>query len=275
LYHKEVENKFCNLLNLNNPYTEERLEMKIDSIVGFVGVFIGILGIILSYFFYLKSIRVKKPFYLINNNNLFRDNLALLNGLDILYNGNRVENLSISQVAFWNKGNEIIDNSDIVKTEPLRIESKKNIQILDSKIITENNPTNEFVLKPIDMSRVEIQFDFIEKNDGVVIQVIHTGVDAESLVVRGKIKGAEIKTYSEKFNMFVAFSFIGYVCLLLLSYLFPKEGTPGLIASSIQSMLIIVLLCTSILVNLDGYFRNRRGVPKSIYNTLKINKKSK
>jgi hypothetical protein len=82
---------------------------------------------LLAYYFYIKSMKQKEPFYYIRSNNLIQDNLSQMSGLNISYSGQKVENLTVSQIIFWNRGSEIINKDDIVISEPLRIESLANI----------------------------------------------------------------------------------------------------------------------------------------------------
>lgn len=164
--------------------------MTIDTILGIIGTVLGMIGLVTGYIFYRKSVRIKEPIIAIRNNNLFQNFSSKLKGLEISFNSHTVESLTVTKAVFWNNGSETINKSDIVNEEPLRFDVRQGLKILDVQIIATNNPTNKFSCRiSPDQSRATFEFEYIDKDDGVVIQLIHTGIDISDISLYGKIKG--------------------------------------------------------------------------------------
>src|SRR6266498_2492258 len=171
--------------------------MNIDTILGITGTILGVLGLIFGYIFYRKSLRVKEPYYSIWSNNLIQDSIANMSGLEVIYKGHKVDNLTVSKVLFWNDGYDTIESEDIVSTDPLRIDSVS--QILDGTVIKANNPSNQIIATvAANGASVHIAFDYLDKNDGAIIQVVHTGKSSSDLTLKGKLKGSSIHFYLSK-----------------------------------------------------------------------------
>src|SRR5438477_11312597 len=98
----------------------------------FTSVFIGVLGLVTGYYFYRKSLREKMPCWSIKSNVLVQDNIARLEGVEISYNGQKVENLVISRILFWNNGSETIDSQDIALANPPAIVGVDGVKLLDA-----------------------------------------------------------------------------------------------------------------------------------------------
>lgn len=61
--------------------------------------------------------------------------------------------------------------------------------IIDAKVIYESNPSNDFHIElSEDAKSIQINFDYIDYEDGIVIQLYHTGNSNEDLSFTGKIK---------------------------------------------------------------------------------------
>lgn len=120
--------------------------------------------------------------------------------LSILYDGETIDNLCVSKYSIWNSGNKTLDCSDIVTTKELTISVKEESKILEASILSVTEETNNFTYEKVDEHTIKVTFDYIDKKDGVVIQVIHTG-KTEDLEISCKIKGGkELKTHSLESN---------------------------------------------------------------------------
>lgn len=111
--------------------------------------------------------------------------------LQLLFQGKSIENLTITRYAIWNSGNEVLNPSDIVDVKPLTITSRSdNAHILDAKIVKQSDDTNMFKIVKKDDKYIEIKFDYMDRRNGIILQVLHTGVASE-LKVDCKIKGGK------------------------------------------------------------------------------------
>lgn len=148
-------------------------------------------SVLLAYIFYRRGRRDKKPLWSIKNNNLIRGFSKQLPNLDVKYSGQNVENLSIAKIVFWNAGSETIRGEDIADADPVSIVPLNNTKLLDVKLLEDNSKPSRFLIstKP-DMTAAFLQFDFVDKNQGAVVQAIHTGTSAKDVTLTGTIKGA-------------------------------------------------------------------------------------
>ena len=169
--------------------------MSISSFLTYIGgplltiisVFVAIVSIAITF----KSKRERKPRYSILSYNIIKDFVNMFDALEIRYAGQTVKDLTVSKIIFWNAGRETIDKDDIVKADPITIRMSDNYKILDQNIIAMNNETDNFYLIPSeDGSKVIVEFDYIDKNDGAVFQIIHTGKSNKDIEFHGRIKGA-------------------------------------------------------------------------------------
>lgn len=153
--------------------------------------FLALLGIILAIFFFIKSRRTKEPRYAILSTNLMRDFTSRLEALEMTYSGERISNLTATKLAFWNNGKDTINGSDIASADPLMVKVKDEYNILDSSMLYAKNAANQFSIDPSDDgTHVLIQFDYLDADEGGVIQLLHTGKSSDDIEVCGTIKGA-------------------------------------------------------------------------------------
>lgn len=154
-------------------------------------IVLAVLGIFFTIFFYIKSIRSRKPIYCIRTINLVKEKTIRVDSISILFEDNKIDNLSISKIAIWNEGRETINYSDIAKNDLFRIESITHTSILDCQIIFEKNSANGFKVIKSENNRINIEFDYFDKYEGIVIQVYHTGTMSSDLLLKGSFKGTK------------------------------------------------------------------------------------
>lgn len=193
-------------------------------VIGIIGIFIGI--------YTLLDKKEKLPHYAITSNNIIRDYVSMFKLLDIKYSDQEIKNFTITKIAFWNKGRETISKEDVVKSDPISIRVKEGYNILDKEIIGTNEDTNNFSLQEsVDKSSVDINFDYIDKNNGIVIQILHTGKSSDDIEFCGRIKGVgkailcDVKTKERHFRLAglalaIFFEFIIIIYLYIFGAIF-------------------------------------------------------
>ena len=73
----------------------------------------------------------------------------------------------------------------------MSIRIAEGLRILDAKVLQSVNPANQFdVFRNDEGPVVYMKFDFLDRGDGALIQVLHTGSYSSDLSVAGTIKGA-------------------------------------------------------------------------------------
>ena len=154
------------------------------------GLIVGVLGsALVGAFFYARAKRERAPVYAVLSQNFIGD-LPSLGPLKVRYGSERIKTVTVTQVWFWNQGREtIVAKGGVVK--PLAIRPKPGHRILDARILRDNNePSNFKVTRKSDGSQAKIQFKYVEKGQGVLVQLVHDGKSSRDLEVTGVFLGA-------------------------------------------------------------------------------------
>ena len=155
-----------------------------------ISFIITFLGFILAFIFYFKSKKVKKPRLESRSLNLLKESAEKIEGLKITYLNENIPNITITKLAIWNDGNDTINKSDIASADPLLITAKDTVHILEYKIIYQKNECSLFDIEEIESGKkLKVTFDFLDFQDGAVIQLLHTGNSSSDIEFGGTIKG--------------------------------------------------------------------------------------
>lgn len=217
---------------------------------GISGFIIGVLGVILTIVFYFKTRKVKIPCYAIRSLGVVEDITNKSQLLEMYYAKRKIERLTITRVAFWNAGNETIDKRDIAPADPIRMVLKPGYNILDVKLIYEKDKVNQFNFDlQSGNSDVILKFDYLDKHDGAIIQIIHTGEDSKDFEIYGTVKGVGkprlvYNEVSSKISYEVIISVFGAVAALI------STALSGLV--SITNNLLVLWLINAIYIIIIG-----------------------
>lgn len=148
---------------------------------------LALVSFLASIYFYIKSKRDKVPVYLAKTFPLIKDNIASIDGLGIFYNGTPIKSLYLTRIAFWNSGRETINRADITGNDPARITSETNNRVLGAKLSYSRRPANDGSIEKHGED-LYISFDFLDQDDGLIVDVYHTS--DSKLKVSGTIKGS-------------------------------------------------------------------------------------
>jgi hypothetical protein len=110
-----------------------------------------------------------------------------------MYNNEQIDNLMISKIAIVNSGNITIDSSDVPIASPLYINVRDDCRILSANVLEQSNTSSLVNVTLNSPSSINIKFDYLDKKDGAVVQVIHTG-NKSQFAYSGKLKGGRIIT---------------------------------------------------------------------------------
>jgi hypothetical protein len=165
-----------------------------NPILNGLGFILGLISLILGYIFYREGLRLKKPFWNIRSNNLVQDFSSALSDLTIAYKGEKVENITISRIIFWNGGKDTINASDIPRTDPLKIVATANNVLLDIQLLSTNSAPSSFSvsLQP-DKTCALLNFEYLDYSQGAILQIIHTGTSSSHLSIVGTVKGTKVR----------------------------------------------------------------------------------
>ncbi len=145
-------------------------------------------SIIISLILYLKSRKEKILVYVTKSFNLIHNSVAKVPGLSIKYEGNTLDTLTLTKIAFWNNGKGTINSNDIAPTDNLVVFPNEDILILEAAITYKSRESNNFGVAKKGNS-IAVNFDYIDFHQGVIIDVYHTGQTDKSLLIKGTVKG--------------------------------------------------------------------------------------
>lgn len=143
-------------------------------------------GFILAY----RSTPQKVLKYYIVNNELISNSKKKYSKLNITYKGENIKNLTVTKVVFWNNAYPTINSTDIA--EPISVIALDG-KILDINILAGHHSSNNISISISSDYKATISFDYLDRKEGGVIQLVHTGNVLYGMILSGKIKSGKIK----------------------------------------------------------------------------------
>lgn len=163
-------------------------------------LFCWISGILISVFLAFLFRQSKRPEYFSHSIRWYDGSDTPHKDIKLTFRGKCVPRFIITHVAFWNAGSETIREVDFVPAKPLGLEIPKDTEIFDIRITA---MTASEIRARLDYSEAKelsknvflpIHFDYLDKNDGFSIQLIHDSKSGSDINLSGKIAGvSEIK----------------------------------------------------------------------------------
>ena len=163
--------------------------------VGAVGILIGIVGVVLTVYFYMQSTRDRELVYYVNPAKAVVVKTGESSNLQVYMNGLLLQNdVTAAQVAIWNQGKEPIRPSDMLS--PLAIQTNPSVPILEATI---RKKSREVIHLSLDQDHLKdgvltVSWNILEQGDGGILQIIYAGgtnadITASGIVVgQGKVR---------------------------------------------------------------------------------------
>ena len=224
----------------------------INSWGGIIGTVVGVIGIILSAFFYFKSKSRKLLEYRMISTQLITKKMISIPTLKVIIDGQTVKSLTSTTVTFINSGNQSISISDFAIKEPLGIAITGRLYSHDVAV---DNPNSTPNLQRIDDKNYNIEFDFLKPKQSFAITLLHDG----TVNVLGELRNGELREYRNFFasrvfryievflfySVAIASSFSGYAMgygtFSVLKDALPIAGICGLLLIPLCGELILFL----------------------------------
>jgi hypothetical protein len=167
--------------------------MELRDFINYAGFFIGVLGILLSIFLFIRGKEVKDPrCYFKNIKNIYKLSDEKDSKIKISYNQEEVNRVFTTYVWIWNNGKKPINKADIPCDSKVKInfsDEKFFPKILDFDVIKESRSEINFSVSQDSETSLIISFDFLDKYDGAVLEIQHTGSEFTELQSSGVILG--------------------------------------------------------------------------------------
>lgn len=147
-----------------------------ENIGTWIGILLGVVGLIAAYVFYRRSLIKPNLAFVISSVRITGRDSMFPDELKIFYGDKEVKSVSQSNIVIWNSGNATIDGEGIVKTDPLRLTIPKETEILAASILFTTREVNAFSIKLSGEGSNELllAFDFLDSGDGALINLTHT-----------------------------------------------------------------------------------------------------
>lgn len=194
----------------------------------------GLVGaVFVTRYYYRKGIKEKIPRYALKTSNLVADLSSKIPNLNISYGTSPIRNLTVAKIAFWNEGNATITKEDMAI--PFKVTAKPNIAILSAGFIGDRTKENDFGL-PVQSGikgTVQLDFKYLDQNDGALFKVIYEGKSQDDLTIEGKVIGAALprrwvqrtELSNTAFGIWMALMILSFLAVALYSTtLFSKTG---------------------------------------------------
>lgn len=162
-----------------------------------------VLSGVLAVALYILSIRSKAPYYSLLGRALSDDNLVRLGQgkekLEVSFTSKAQSSRPwfVTQVLIWNHGYDALREDDIVDSNPPRITWSRGTQVLDARIVKTNNRYSDAHLTLERRARrAVISFNYLNRNDGMLIQLIHDATVSRDINISGSFRGATLRRYN-------------------------------------------------------------------------------
>ena len=165
------------------------------TIISLIGVIITVIALILQ----VKDKKRKAIYYMITSNIILEKKVSQIEGVEVRFKGEDVNNIVASSIKFWNGGNESLEESDFFPEKELCIIIPSGEKILSASITGESEDTCKIEVH-INEERpnvARVTFYYLEPKQGATIKVYHTNTDEKETKFIGKIKTGKLinRTY--------------------------------------------------------------------------------
>jgi hypothetical protein len=165
-----------------------------DHALGVAGLILGIAGILIgaltSYYFYMKSRERIEPRYLLQHEPLLGSSSGAMNEVTLLFKGQKITNLNRCLLLIWNRGSRTLSRSAVVDSDKVRVSLPEGSKVLGVGIAQSTRPAiglTASVDEPATI--VTVDFDFLDKGDGGVIEILYQGNPSLKPKLVGSIRG--------------------------------------------------------------------------------------
>ena len=143
------------------------------------------IGLAASYFFYRIAKKERRPVYVVAGNVVVRGDEK--RQIEVRHREQVVPVVTRTVIAFWNAGREPIRRDDLLENHPLRVRLPDDAVLLEAGVLTRTRSEIDFACFPDDWyAAVNLGFSYLNRGDGGVVEILHTG----ELPFNAKIEGA-------------------------------------------------------------------------------------
>ncbi len=144
---------------------------------GWVGVLVGTLGLGFGIYQLLRRTGGRLAYQYMGQLLIEGGGGLLPNELVVQYEGQPIPRVSQCQMVIWNKGRSPVRGEDIIAEHPIRFSFGDGAEILKVEIVRVTRVPNDSrsTVEAGDRRFVRFDFSFLDRNDGALLRVLHTG----------------------------------------------------------------------------------------------------
>lgn len=171
--------------------------MDLELTIGIIGLVVSIVGIPLAFVLARKGRQRPELRYATDFDELLSpDEGVSREDLRVSYAGHRVDRVSRTVIALWGERGDTVRGADIVEGDRLRIGVADGDVVLQAQpLACSRRPCGFSVTVAPGGTEVEIDFDFMDPGDGLVVEVLHAGERRARLL--GTLRGAVVSNRGE------------------------------------------------------------------------------
>lgn len=160
-----------------------------------VGNILGVLGILVGYYFYVKAKISDRISYVISETTIVGvKGVEFSEQLEIIFAGIKVPRVTASKLIIWNSGNTSLGPTDFLSGSPLGIDIHGEAKILEANIVLSDKAENASTVEVNDAASAAVVFDVIRPGEGLVLRVLHSGAE-DALRLSGSLKRTSQSIY--------------------------------------------------------------------------------
>ncbi|WP_193368925.1 hypothetical protein [Pelagibius marinus] len=161
-----------------------------------LGIAIGLLGVAIAIY---QTVRRTGPrlIFQASGQRLIEAGGGLLpNEVAVQYAGSQVPRVTLSQIVIWNHGAKAVRAEDVVQEDPIVFDFGNDSEVLKAEIVKRSREANKsrLLIEGDQRNILRYKFSFLDRGDGVLIRVLHTGKEPRpkcSGTIIGMPKGME------------------------------------------------------------------------------------
>jgi len=149
-----------------------------------VALVLAFVGIPLTYFLTRRMRKRPRLRAAIQSTVLINPSAGLVDrGLQIHFSSQKIDTVSRSLIALWNGGGDTIRFADELASDPLRLQIEAPAVVLDARVLSGSRSQLGFSceLHSDAPQIVELHWNFMDEDDGVLIDMLHTGLQRPAL----------------------------------------------------------------------------------------------
>jgi hypothetical protein len=158
--------------------------------LGLVASVCSVISVPLGVYFFLGSQRTRQLAFAVNPVQTIVVSAGRTSAIRVLSENMEIKSDVIAeQLVIWNSGTESIRPEHVL--DPITMSTRPSAPILEVTIPKRTRTLTGFTVDDSERSsgRVGLKWKILEKNDGAMVQVIHTGPPTTELVVSGLVEG--------------------------------------------------------------------------------------